>query len=413
MSRLSLKTVARASGIAVSLVIAGLLVGCDLDSYPQDLSYGLRTDPIYPDSLVKDLNKNQPKHIDLPGVFPNILADLKSPEVTAKALNPVDVPEDGRRNLLQELTKLFGTPAQPTIEGISPDLRQALVKAWSGDDPMEPARLQLGSQIYRQQCLHCHGLTGNGRGPTAPWVNPHPRDFRLGRFKFTSSSQDEGDRKPRREDLLRTFRYGIEASAMPAFGIFPDEQLEALASYILHLSMRGEIEANVIQDILNKEITGDSSEVSDRVNAYLTKIVGNWAGAEAKAIVPGPYPLTPDMPKEKAAEVKARSVKHGLSLFKSTGEAGCIGCHLDFGRQNNFTYDVWGTITKPINLTLGTYRGGRRPLDLYYRIHSGINGTGMTAFGKALKSEDIWDIVNFLQVLPYKGMRQEYGIVIE
>ena len=56
---------ARASGIAVGLVVAGLLSGCDLDNYPQDLSYGLRTDVIYPDSLIKDLNKNQPKEIDL------------------------------------------------------------------------------------------------------------------------------------------------------------------------------------------------------------------------------------------------------------------------------------------------------------------------------------------------------------
>ena len=44
----------------------------------------------------------------------------------------------------------------------------------------------------------------------------------------------------------------------------------------------------------------------------------------------------------------------------------------------------------PRNLRLGTYRGGRRPLDIYYRIHEGIQAAPMpqtdllTAEDKAL-----------------------------
>jgi hypothetical protein len=53
---------------------------------------------------------------------------------------------------------------------------------------LDPDTLARGSSLYRLQCLHCHGLSGNGRGPTAAWVNPHPRDYRSGVFKFTSSS---------------------------------------------------------------------------------------------------------------------------------------------------------------------------------------------------------------------------------
>jgi mono/diheme cytochrome c family protein len=395
MTRLSLKPVARASGVAVGLVLAGLLAGCDLDNYPSDLQYGLRTDVIYPDSLIKDLNKKQPTQIDLPGVFPNILARLDSPEV-AKALNPAKISAEGRQNLLQELTNLFGTPAQPTVGGVDDSVVTTL--------RLEPERLAHGSRVYRQQCLHCHGLTGNGRGPTAPWINPHPRDFRLGRFKFTSSSQDEGDRKPRREDLLRTLRMGIEGSAMPAFGILPEDDLEAMVSYVTHLSLRGEVETNVMMDLFIEDIKGDSASVAEGVAVYLKKASGNWMAAESKAIIPGPYPNV-DTP-----EKRKKSVQHGFALFNSKGEAGCIGCHLDYGRQYNYTYDAWGTITTPMNLTLGVYRGGRRPLDLYYRVHSGINGSGMTAFGKALKPEDIWDLVNFMQIMPYEGMRKEYDV---
>jgi mono/diheme cytochrome c family protein len=59
------------------------------------------------------------------------------------------------------------------------------------------------------------------------------------------------------------------------------------------------------------------------------------------------------------------------------------------------------------------YRGGRRPLDLYWRVHSGINGVTMPASISTLTPEEVWDVVNFLQVLPYPKMREKYGITLE
>ena len=44
-----------------------------------------------------------------------------------------------------------------------------------------------GYAIYRKNCLHCHGVSGAGDGPTAPFLYPIPRDYRKGIFKFTST----------------------------------------------------------------------------------------------------------------------------------------------------------------------------------------------------------------------------------
>jgi hypothetical protein len=51
--------------------------------------------------------------------------------------------------------------------------------------------LRDSTELYRQQCLHCHGVEGGGDGPTAgsvehPVLYPRPRDYRLGKFKFTA-----------------------------------------------------------------------------------------------------------------------------------------------------------------------------------------------------------------------------------
>lgn len=380
---------------AVVLALPVMLAGCDPDTYPQDLAYPIRGDAVYPENVIKDLNaKAQPQRIDRPGEFPALLAHV-DPALTKGAIYASELPSDARQGLQAVLEKLFGTPAAPKVE---------LPSATVSELHLDPTQLELGGRIYRQQCLHCHGLTGDGRGPTAAWVNPHPRDYRLGRFKFTSSSQDEGARKPRREDLLRTLREGIEGTSMPAFRLLPEEHLEALASYVMHLSLRGEVEVYAISQITSGELK--AAGMDEDLTAALGSFAGRWQDAEKAAIRPGPNAVT-------NPEQQKASAQRGYALFMSKGEAGCIGCHLNFGRQNNFTYDAWGTITKPIDLTQGVFRGGRRPLDLYYRVHSGINGSGMTAFGKSLNPDQIWDLVNFLQVLPYPRMRQEYGINID
>jgi mono/diheme cytochrome c family protein len=70
-------------------------------------------------------------------------------------------------------------------------------------------------------------------------------------------------------------------------------------------------------------------------------------------------------------------------------------------------------VVRPANLTLGVYRGGRRPIDLYWRIHVGIPGSNMPANYPALNSEQIWDVVNFLQVLPYRSELEKYHIELD
>ncbi|MBV8268634.1 MAG: c-type cytochrome, partial [Planctomycetaceae bacterium] len=64
--------------------------------------------------------------------------------------------------------------------------------------------------------------------------------------------------------------------------------------------------------------------------------------------------------------------------------------------------DDWGNPLRPANLNRGIYKGGRRPLDIYWRIAKGINGAKMPAHYPTLDPERIWDLVNFVLALPYE-----------
>ena len=415
------RTIARAAFGPLALLLLGLAAGCE-QRYAEDLRYSVRTDP-----LVLDHFTANPAQIDAPGDYgqPGYLEHLQGvtdEEKQKKLLDPNRLKPEQRQQLDDALVELFGTPREPRVT-VFKDVDNPDGTSSQKPDPdfnkflkLDEATLARGSEVYRAQCLHCHGLTGDARGPTAAWINPHPRDFRRGKFKFISvkNSDDAGgnERKPRREDLLHELVVGLEGTSMPSFALLGDDKLNDVVSYVIHLSIRGEVEYLTIKDLL----TPDSGveNIAEQVKTNAKQVAEWWRKAEANPIIPGPYKVN-----EKDELAMRRSVQHGFQLFQKKG-AGCISCHIDYGRQGLYFYDDWGTIGRPADLTNRFYHGGRRPIDLYYRIHSGINGSNMPGAGKqeaddqnGLKPDDIWDLVNFLETLPYPTMRQKYGIDID
>ena len=74
---------------------------------------------------------------------------------------------------------------------------------------------------------------------------PKPRDYRPGIFKFTSTTYGA---KPLREDLIRTVKRGIRGTSMPAFALLPPGDLDAVVDYVLTLTHRGELEAQLADE---------------------------------------------------------------------------------------------------------------------------------------------------------------------
>src|SRR5262245_17647803 len=102
------------------------------------------------------------------------------------------LPANSQAALASAMDEYFGTPTDPKV----PEPLQKVVKA--NADGMKQ-----GAAGYRRLCMHCHGLTGDGNGPTARFLLPLPRDYRRGIFKFTSTDQSSN---PTRDDLLHTLK---------------------------------------------------------------------------------------------------------------------------------------------------------------------------------------------------------------
>jgi mono/diheme cytochrome c family protein len=295
---------------------------------------------------------------------------------------------NAQAQLASALEDYFGTPTAPKI----PDPLKPVIKA-------NEESLAQGAASYRRLCMHCHGLGGDGNGPTARFVQPLPRDYRRGIFKFTSTDQST---QPTRDDLMRTLKLGVPGTSMPSFALFPQQEVDNVLDYVILLSVRGQSEGFVVSEVE----TGGAAINREIVDEQASVVARRWVGTDAKVV----------KPKVPRPEPDAESIERGRKLFLSE-RSQCTKCHGKEGLGDGLlndpnadpkdTKDSWGHQARPANLTLGVYRGGRRPIDLFRRIHSGIKGTPMPAQSTNLKDEEIWDVVNYITALPY--MEQAEG----
>lgn len=329
----------------------------------------------------------------------------ETPYVLSKATS--QLPTLHQRNIQESLTRMFGTPDQPrrrvakgeAAEGQEPEL----------SDDMDPRHLLAGAATYNVRCAGCHGTSGDGQGLAAPFLNPKPRDYRRGIFKFTSTPIGS---KPLRADLVRIVRRGVRGTSMPAFPWMPDEDVKAVVDYVITLSQRGEVEATLVL-AAEADYSEDQPLPLSEFTAALVPVQDNWAQAGAQVI----QPLTPEPP------YTPESVLQGRKIFLAENCAKCHGLNakgqtewlsaeflarqqsLPPAEQVQLNRDVWQEVAPAADLTARLLHGGRRSIDIYRRIHGGINGTPMPSFGNTFAKEpdNIWHLVHYVRSIVEGG----------
>jgi mono/diheme cytochrome c family protein len=363
----------------------------------------------------------------------------------------MQIPADQQQQIANILEAMFGTPDEPFVMS---ETGLDIKKIRTAAGPTRSDQFGRETGLFRRHCVHCHGTTGDGLGPTALILNPYPRDYRSGKFKFKST---ERAAMPTDHDLERVLRYGVQGTAMPSFGLLPDAQIKALVEYVKYLSMRGQAEMLLISAMADLS-EGDKLAMTREVlvDEILQPTVDKWRDAPHKIIPTDGENAKPDMP-------LAESIAKGRELFYGT-VGNCAKCHgwsaLGDGQTND--YDDWSKAIVeaqdgldsdirsldssdemsseeraalaqhvallssaleidalpprhaiPRNLRQGIYRGGRRPVDLFYRIYAGINGAPMPAVGPAspgakgtMTPGEIWNLVDYVMSLPYQPISE-------
>ena len=215
------------------------------------------------------------------------------------------------------------------------------------------ARRASGKELYRFACATCHGARGKGKGPSAVVLEPRPRDFTGGVYKWRST---ESGALPLDSDIFRTISRGVPGTMMPGWkDLLSEEERWSVVEYIKRFSSRFE-EEGVFEDEIVK--------------------------------IPEPVPATTE------------SVARGKVVYEANK---CWECHGREGRGDGPSAptlkDSWGNPIKPFDFTLGGYRGGGTDRDIYRVFFTGLNGTPMPAYGSTIPDEDKWPLVHYVRSL--------------
>jgi cytochrome c oxidase cbb3-type subunit 2 len=268
----------------------------------------------------------------------NLPDPYDKPETWKGKTLTVIVPSEELRGLVAYIQKL-GTNRGAWREAFEPQMLAVSVMSI----PQTDDQIARGKAVYERRCVGCHGVKGDGNGPAATFLDPRPRDFTLGAFKFRTTPSGS---LPTDGDLYRTLTRGVRWTAMPTWHELPEKDRIAVVAYIKTFSSRWKEEK-----------------------------------PEPPIVIADPPPVTPEL------------LARGKELYV---KAKCFECHGDGGKGDGPSAeeleDDLGFKIRPADFTKGQFKGGGDVRDVYRAMTTGLDGTPMPSFVDSMKDDERWAI---------------------
>lgn len=238
--------------------------------------------------------------------------------------------------------------------------------------------LNTGKAIYKEYCMACHGVDGDGKGVAAKGLYPPPRNFKTGLIKFGNVTSGELTHD---DAVYKALKHGLNGSAMLPWDL-EEGQMIAVWQYIKTFA----------PDVW----VGKDKELGKKIE--LTK---------------DPYGLAH----------RERAIEIGRDVYHAT--AACQACHRGYvtfeefkdisKRVNDEDIDELdedfyqsklqdsehGYLVRPPDLTYhksrSVYDGNVE--DIYLRLAAGVGGTTMPAWRGTIEDSEIWAVSYYVQHL--------------
>lgn len=218
--------------------------------------------------------------------------------------------------------------------------------------PVTADFINQGKAVYSQNCLACHGASGDGRGDAAAFLAPKPRNFVEANFRLRSTAPGH---LPTDVDLFRAVSLGMPGTPMPPWKVMlSDNDRWAVVEYLKTFSPR----------------FADSNEDRRTVVAFTT-----------------PPPAT------------AANLNEGKALFTKLA---CITCHGESGRGDGIAsvslVDDSQCKIKPRDFGKpSAFKSGYAAKEIVRTILTGFNGTPMVGFNGTVTESDAWKLAYYVQ----------------
>jgi cytochrome c oxidase cbb3-type subunit 2 len=241
-----------------------------------------------------------------------------------------------------------------------------------------------GRRIYISNgCVYCHsqsirsidwGLGAERIAQAGDYIQDKP--ILLGSERTGPDLSQEGGEHPDDWHMAHFVnpRNTGPLSIMPAFAFLGTDNIHKLTTYAQSLGLNHADRRIQRQQFWKKEaIKAYESGPEANVKWLHENVPEGWRN------IPNPYPTT----------------EAGLARGHKIYQDFCLGCHSPIGDgmgpAQQYLYPP------PLNFTILKGRGISGGI-LYYQIMNGITGTAMPYFKRALESEKIWDVGNYVAV---------------
>ena len=239
-----------------------------------------------------------------------------------------------------------------------------------GKTSLTGRQLHLGRDVYATYCVGCHGEKGDGDGPAARFLDPKPRDFRVGRIKFAHVSSGEA---PRDEDYDRVIVHGLSGTAMPSFALLPSHERSAVLAYIKTFAKKKQT-PGAGPPLGSDPFTRDPARGLEVGKATYHAAAKCWSCHPAYE----PWP-----------EISRLTVEANLPTPEPAPEL----------YESHVKDSEWGTPIRPPDFLSDRVKTGTDIDNLAAVISSGVGGTAMPTWGGVLPDKQIWGLAYYVRSL--------------
>jgi mono/diheme cytochrome c family protein len=249
-------------------------------------------------------------------------------------------------------------------------------KVFAGSNRVSAHTLNEGEKIYKEYCMPCHGVKGDGKGVASKGMKVPPRDFTLGIYKFGQVLSGE---LPHDSDFFDILDKGLHGTAMLPWDLH-DKQKNAVVQYI--------------KTFAGKTWEGADKKLGDQIKASND-----------------PY----GMAHVSAAVIKGREVYHVTAqcqschrgyvtledfsaMSKKLNNEAVVELDEDF-YQTKLQESEYGTMTVPPDFTWNSVRSAVSVEELFVRISAGAGGTSMPSWKETITDEEIWAVSYYVKSL--------------
>jgi mono/diheme cytochrome c family protein len=231
-------------------------------------------------------------------------------------------------------------------------------------------QLSLGREVYATYCAGCHGEKGDGNGPAARFLDPKPRDFRVGRIKFAYVASGEA---PRDDDYVRIVSQGLAGTAMPSFALLSAQERSAVVAYVKTFSKKKQSPGSMPS-------LGSDPFAKDPPRGIAVGKAAYHATAKCWSCHPA-YEPWPEIARL-TVEANLPNPEPAPDLYES-----------------HVKDSEWGTPIRPPDFLSDRVKTGAAVETLAPVISSGVGGTAMPTWGGVLEDRQIWGLAYYVRSL--------------